>query len=268
MEDLTVQGPDFEQIKKTDENKIEYWTGRDLAPLLGYVQWRNFEEVIGRAARACLESGQIVDNHFAKVSKMVKIGTNTVREVLDYKLDRYACYLIAQNGDSNKQEIASAQTYFAVQTRKQELFEQLSGDEKRLQVRKEVKTQNKILASTAKKAGVIHFGTFNDAGYQGLYGMPLVEIEKKKGIGKGELLDRSGVTELAANLFRITQTDEKINKEKIYGDKDAARTHNMIGGKIRKTMEEIGSTLPENLPIEKHIKELKQDLKKQKKLKL
>jgi len=269
-QDLTAQGPhkDFEGIKHIDENGVEYWAGRELMVILNYEKWQNFEEVIGRAARACLQSGETVDNHFTGTSKMVKIGQNTVRQVNDYKLDRYACYLIAQNGDSSKPEIALAQTYFAVKTRQQEIFENLSTDEKRIEARDQIKRQNKKLASTAKQAGVVHFGSFNDAGYEGLYGMPLANVEKKKGLKKGELLDRSGVTELAANLFRITQTDEKISKENIKGDKNAAWAHNMIGGKIRRTMKEIGSTMPEDLPTEKHIKELKQDLKKPKKLKL
>src|SRR3989344_5614414 len=189
---LIVQGPNFEQIKKTDQNKVEYWMARELMPLLGYPNWQKAVEVIGRAAKACINSGENVDNHINRTVKMVKIGSNTMREVPDYMLDRYACYLIAQNGDSNKQEIALAQTYFAVQTRRQEMFDKLSENEKRLHVRKEVRTQNKRLASTAKNAGVTRFGAFNDAGYQGLYGMPLNEVERKKKIAKGELLDRSG----------------------------------------------------------------------------
>ncbi len=191
----------FEDIKKIDKNGIECWNARELMPLLGYLQWRAFEEVVGRAARACINSGQYVDNHFVRSSKMVKIGSNTAREVKDYKLDRYACYLIAQNGDPNKPEIALAQTYFVIQTRKQEVFEQLSDTAKRLFIRNEVIGHNKKLFKTAKQAGVSHFGLFNDAGYKGLYGMSAADVEKKKGIKKRELLDRAGSTELAANLF-------------------------------------------------------------------
>lgn len=231
-------------------------------PLLGYEKWQNAEEVIARAAKACINSGQIVDNHFTGFSKMVEIGSNTVRQLHDWKLDRYACYLVAQNGDPNKQEIAMAQTYFAIQTRRHEAFERLSASDKRLFIRGEVTTENKKLFSTAKKAGVTRFGSFNDAGYRGLYGMPLNEIEIKKGIKKGELLDRASTTELAANLFRITQTDEKIVKDNIQGDYQASHAHFMVGGKVRQTIKDIGGTTPENLPPERHIKELKSEKKK------
>ncbi|MFH1423941.1 MAG: DNA damage-inducible protein D [Candidatus Nealsonbacteria bacterium] len=251
----------FEDIKKIDKNGVEYWMARELMFLLGYSQWRNFEEVVGKAARACLKSGQDVDNHFAKISKMVKIGSNSVREVKDYKLDRYACYLIAQNGDPNKSEIALAQTYFAIQTRKQEVFEQLPDAAKRLFIREEVVDHNKRLFKTARQAGVSNFGLFNDAGYKGLYGMPVADVEKKKGIKKRELLDRAGSTELAANLFRITQTDEKLKKDGTRDENAATNTHFMVGGKVRQTIKDIGGELPENLPTEKHIRELKGGLK-------
>lgn len=168
---------DFESIKKIDKNGIEYWEARELLPLLSYEKWQNAEEVIARAARACINSGQDVNNHFTKLSKMVKIGSNTVREIRDYKLDRYACYLIAQNGDPKKPEIAIAQTYFAIQTRKQEVFEQLPDTAKRLFIRSEVSDHNKKLFKTVKQAGVTKFGLFNDAGYKGLYGAPLSDIE-------------------------------------------------------------------------------------------
>jgi len=259
-------GKGFEDIKKIDENGIEYWDARELMPLLGYEKWEKAEEVIGRAARACLNSGQAVDNHFHRTGKMVKIGSNSVREVRDYKLDRYACYLIAQNGDPNKSEIALAQTYFAIQTRKQEIFEQLPDAEKRLFIRNEVSGYNKKLFKTAKQAGVAKFGLFNDAGYRGLYGSPLTDIEQKKGIKKGELLDRAGSTELAANLFRITQTDEKLKKDKIQDELVATSTHFMVGGKVRQTIKDIGGELPENLSAEKHIKEVKKELRQFKKI--
>ena len=262
----------FEGIKKIDENGIEYWEARELLPLLGYQNWQKAEEVIARAARACINSGQDVDNHFNRSVKMVEIGSNTVRQIRDYKLDRYACYLIAQNGDPKKPEIAFAQTYFAIQTRRQEIFEQLPDTSKRLFIRNQVSDHNKKLFKTAKQAGVSKFGLFNNAGYKGLYGMPLSDIEQRKGIKKGELLDRAGSTELAANLFRITQTDEKIKKDKIQGDRAASQTHFMVGGKVRQTIKDIGGVLPEQLSPEKHIKEVKREIKqlnrvKKKKLK-
>jgi len=257
----------FENIKRLDENDIEYWLGRELMPILGYIKWEKAEDVIGRAAAACLNSGQSVDNHFHRVGKMVQIGSNTMREVVDWKLDRYACYLVAQNGDPKKSEIALAQTYFAVQTRKHEIFEQMSDDDRRLFIRGEVTTENKKLFSTARKAGVTKFGSFNDAGYRGLYGMPLSAVENKKGVKKGALLDHAGTTELAANLFRITQTDEKIKNDNIKGESHATQTHFMIGGKVRQTIKDIGGVTPEHLPTEKHIRELKNEQKKKLKTK-
>jgi len=266
--EITPSAPhkNFEGIKKFDENGIEYWEARELLPLLGYEKWERAEEVIVRAVRACINSGQDVDNHFHRIGKMVRIGSNTVREVRDYKLDRYACYLIAQNGDPNKTEIALAQTYFAIQTRKQEVFEQLPDTAERLFIRNEVINHNKKLFRTAKRAGVSHFGLFNDAGYKGLYGMPLSDIERRKGIKKGELLDRAGSTELAANLFRITQTDEKLRKDNVQGEHPATQVHFMVGGKVRQTIKEIGGTMPENLPAEKHIKEVKKETKRLEKM--
>jgi DNA-damage-inducible protein D len=258
-----IIGPhkDFENIKHIDENGVEYWFGRELMYLLGYNKWENFEIVIKKAQRACIESGQSVENHFPDARKMVQIGSNTYRKVDDWKLDRYACYLIAQNGDSRKTEIALAQTYFVVQTRKQEIFEQLEEDGKRLLVRDEITDENKKLFKTAKAAGVTYFGSFNDAGYRGLYGMPLANIEKKKGIKKGELLDRADSTELAANLFRITQTDEKLRKDAIRGQTLAEKTHNMVGGKVRQTIKDIGGVLPENIRPAQHIRELRKKSK-------
>jgi DNA-damage-inducible protein D len=265
-DEIITHGPHqgFENIKQVDENGIEFWTARSLFPLLGYSRWETFDEVVGRAAKAALQSGQNVDNHFRSLTKMIDIGsdvTRTKRAIKDWKLDRYACYLIAQNGDSKIPQIALAQTYFAVQTRKQEIFDKLPDAEKRLFIRGEVTSENKKLFKTAKEAGVSHFGLFNDAGYRGLYGAPLSDIEAKKGIKKGELLDRAGATELAANLFRITQTDEKIKKDGVRGDGAAQRTHNMVGGKVRQIIKEIGGDLPENMKPEKHIKEVKKDMK-------
>lgn len=192
---------------------------------------------------------------------MVNVGSGGKRGVRDWKLDRYACYLIAQNGDPKIPQIALAQTYFAVQTRKQEIFDNLPAAEKRLFIRGEVSSENKKLFSTAKSAGVSNFGLFNDAGYKGLYGLPLADIEKKKGIKKGELLDQAGSVELAANLFRITQTEEKLKKDRTRNELEARRTHFMVGGKVRRTIKDIGGETPENLKPEKHIREVKKEIK-------
>lgn len=262
---ISSPNTDFESIKKIDEHGIEYWEARQLLPVLGYENWQKSEELIVRATRACMQSGEAVENHFNRMVNMVEVGSGAMRQVKDYKLDRYACYLIAQNGDPNKSQIALAQTYFAVQTRKQEIFEQLSDADKRLFIRGEVSHQNKKLFKTAKGAGVTNFGSFNNEGYRGLYGMNLPDIEKRKNIKKGELLDVAGSTELAANLFRITQTDEKIRKDNIKGQDLTTRAHFMVGGKVRQTIKDIGGVLPENLPAEKHIKQLKSEKRKLKK---
>lgn len=264
---LAVIGPNkqFEEIKKVDENGVEYWEARELMPLLEYTDWRNFTGVITKAQEACKNSNQSIENHFVGINKMIKIAVGTAKEttrlIQDYKLSRYACYLIAQNGDSSKEAIARAQTYFAVQARRQEISDQLEEGEKRLFIRSEVSEQNKKLFGTAKTAGVSRFGLFNDAGYRGLYGKSLAEIERDKGIKKGELLDRAGSAKLAANLFRITQTDEKLRKDHIQGEREATNTHNMVGGKVRQTIKAIGGVLPEDLSPEKHIKELIKELK-------
>lgn len=263
LNELSINGPskDFESIKKVSGVGVEYWTARELFPLLGYSAWQSFEEVITRAARAALSSGQRVENHFKRLTKLVEIGSGSKREIRDWQLDRYACYLIAQNGDSKIPEIALAQTYFAVQTRRQEIFDKLPDIEKRLFIRGEVSNENKRLFKTAKQAGVSRFGLFNDAGYKGLYGLALSGVEARKGIKKGELLDRAGSTELAANLFRITQTDEKLKKDTVRGEEEATRTHFMVGGKVRQTIKDIGGNLPENLKPEKHIREVKKEIK-------
>jgi DNA-damage-inducible protein D len=256
---ITPSAPhkNFEGIKKIDENGVEYWEARELMPLLEYTEWRNFKKVIEKAMQSCKKARQSVKNHFGDVNKMVELGSGSKRKVEDIKLSRYACYLIAQNGDPSKEPIASAQTYFAIQTRRQEIYQQLDEDTKRLFIRAEVTKQNKKLFSTAKKAGVNNFGKFNNMGYLGLYGMSLPKIKKRKGIGKDDVLDRAGATELAANLFRITQTDDKIVKDKIKGEGRASMTHYSVGHKVRKTIEQIGGEMPENLLPEKHIGKLK-----------
>lgn len=266
-EELALTGPlqDFEKIKKIDENGIEYWHARELMLHLGYGEWRNFEDVIKKAINAAVKSAQDPANHFVEINKMVPLGSGAVRPVKDYKLDRYGCYLIAQNGDPTKPQIALAQTYFAFQTRKQEVFERLSEGERRLFIRGEVKTSNRKLAGTAKAAGVTNFGMFNNQGYLGLYHMTAQGVEEEKGLKKGELLDRAGATELAANLFRITQTDEKIRNLKVKGQVPASKVHRDVGEKVRQTIKDIGGELPEHLPSEKHIKEVKKEVKALKK---
>ncbi|MEK7168410.1 MAG: DNA damage-inducible protein D [Patescibacteria group bacterium] len=251
----------FEEIKRNDENGIEYWEARELVKVLGYKEWRKFALVIGKAKVSCSKSNQKIDEHFVGIDKMIKIAPNRFnqasRKIADFKLSRYACYLIAQNGDPRKKEISNAQTYFAYQTRKQEIFQGLNDIEQRLFLRGKIKVHNKELNSTAQNAGVKNFGKFHDAGYLGLYGMHKKTLQKKKGIGKDDVLDRAGATELAANLFRITQTDDKIRNEKIKGEGHATFAHMVVGHKVRKTIKEIGGTMPEDLPIEPDIKKIK-----------
>ena len=243
----------FESIKHIDENGVEFWYARELMIVLEYKQWRRFEQVIERAKEACKNSNVSVYDHFADVGKIVKAGV-TNKDIGDIKLTRYACYLIAQNGDSRKKTIALAQTYFAVQTRKQELtrqeYEQLSEDEKRLYTRKNVKDKNKYLFDTAKLAGVKNYGKFNNYGYRGLYnGETASDIAKRKGISeKEDILDYMSSTELAANLFRITQTDQVLKNKKIDNEEDACKTHHNVGQAVRQTIKRIGGTMPEDLP--------------------
>ncbi len=257
---------DFESIKKIDENGSEYWEARELMPLLDYSRWENFDIAVERAKEACNNSRQIVQDHFRDITKMIIIASGTPKEtergVNDYKLSRYGCYLIAQNGDPSKPAIARAQTYFAIQTRQQEILGNLSENQQRLFLRGKVKTQNKVLSATASNAGVRNFGKFNNAGYVGLYGMNKKSVQTRKRIGSDDVLDRAGATELAANLFRITQTDEKIKRENIKGEGKATFTHIVVGQKVRESIKSIGGTMPEDLPVETNIKELERQQKK------
>ena len=251
----------FESIRRKSEDDGEYWLARDLQPILEYAQWRSLDDIIKKAKIACRNSGQIVENHFAEVRKMVTLGSGAKREVRDYRLTRYACYLIVQNGDPAKPVIASGQTYFAIQTRRQELadnevFQQLDEDKKRLFLRDELKEHNKQLVATASQAGVesgLDFAIFQNHGYQGLYGgLGAKDIHKRKNLKKSQqILDHMGSTELAANLFRATQAEEKLRREDIKGKGNANIAHRQVGAKVRKTIGELGGTMPENLPTPK-----------------
>lgn len=244
--------------KRITKNGGEYWTGRDMQGMLGYDRWENFERIIKKAIMACESAGEDSNHHFLETTKMMLIGKGGRREETDYFLDRYACYLIAMNGDSSKEEIGTAQTYFAVQARKQEVMASLTDAEKRLQLRERVKDANKHLNEAAKIAGVLNYGIFHDAGYRGLYEMGLKEIKKRKGIDESENpLDRMGRTELAANEFRITQTEGALKREKVKRESSAIETHRRIGKKVRDTIEELKGTMPEDLPPEPSIKRLK-----------
>jgi len=258
----------FESIKHIDENGVEFWYARELQKALEYAQWRRFQESVERAKTACEASGLEVADHFADVGKMVDLGSGSQREIADIKLSRYACYLIVMNGDPRKEVISLGQTYFAVKTRQQEIADnvaQLSEDDKRLAIRDEVTIRNKFLASSAKAAGVVtpaDYAVFQNRGYQGLYnGLGMKDIHKRKGLKKNEqILDHMGATELAANLFRITQTDDKLRRENIKGKEKANETHFAVGKKVRQTIAELGGTMPENLPTpEKSAKVLKKE---------
>ena len=263
---------DFESIKHTDEEGREYWYARELMVVLQYKKWSNFEVIIKKAMDACQNSEMNALDHFADVGKMVQIGSGAEREQMDYKLTRYACYLIAQNGDSRKKVIALAQTYFAVQTRKQELSEKeyhmLSEDEKRFYQRDLTKKGNYSLNQVAKEAGVKNFDKFHNSGYKGLYnGETADDIAKRKGLRyREDILDNMGSEELAANLFRITQTESKLKKDNIHTENDANETHYNVGAAVRKTIKELGGTMPEDLPTpEKSLKQIEKE--KNKKLK-
>ena len=266
----------FEKIKHIDDDGVEFWYARELQAVLHYTKWGNFKKVIEKAMTACENSGISTSDHFAGVGKMVDIGSGANREVDDIELSRYACYLIAQNGDPRKEEIALAQTYFAVQTRRQELqdnFEQLTEDQRRIAIRQELKGHNVSLAEAAKNAGVEtqrDYAIFQNKGYQGLYGgLGAKEIHERKGLKKSQkILDHMGSTELAANLFRATQTDEKLRRENIQGKENANKTHYEVGKKVRQTIKELGGTMPEDLPTPgKSIQQLESAEKKKRALK-
>jgi len=261
----------FESIRHINEYGKEFWYARELQKVLEYTEWRNFSKTISKAIEACANSGNDIGDHFVEVNKMVAIGSGVQRQVEDMMLSRYACYLIVMNGDPRKEVIAVGQTYFAVKTRQQELidhYDELTEDQKRLAIRNEMKAHNKSLAEAAQMAGVVEqrdFAIFQNYGYQGLYGgLGAKEIHARKGLKKNEqILDHMGSTELAANLFRATQTDEKLRRDNIQGKDNANRTHFEVGKKVRQTIAELGGTMPENLPIpEKSIKQIESEQKK------
>lgn len=257
----------FERIKRTNEDGDESWSARDLAKILDYSEYRHFLPVIKKAQKACLKSGQSIDYHFEEVLDMIKTGKGAERPVKSWNLSRYACYLIIQNADPTKEIVALGQTYFAYQTRKQEISEQLIEEKKRLLLREEMRTHNTRLADAARDAGVIEpidYAIFQDHGYKGLYGgLGAKEIHKKKALKKShKILDHMGSTELAANLFRATQTEEKLRRENISGKHEANRTHHEVGAKVRKTIKELGGTMPEDLPTHEHISKIEQKHRK------
>ena len=270
MEELELYNQKtFEDLKHLTEDGVEYWYARELMAALGYSKWGNFIKVINKAKSSAETTNINIFEHFADVGRVLKVGNGAKMEVTDIMLSRYACYLIVQNGDPRKKMIALGQQYFAIQTRKQELsekqFNELSEDERRLVLRGDVTDFNKKLFKAAQDCGVENYGTFNNAGYMGLYGGETAEdIKKRKGLKKSEnILDNMGSTELAANLFRITQTEERLNKGDIVGQNNANITHYTVGAIVRETIEKINQIIPEKLPTpEKSIKELKKEKKK------
>ena len=263
-----INGTIFESIKHVDDEGNEYWYAMELQKVLEHTEWRKFVGVIKKVINFCKISNYVVFDHFVGADKMVLIGLNTQREVMDYKLLRYACYLIAQNGDSRKKVIALAQTNFAIQTRKQELLEQeynsLTEDEKRFYQRDLTKKENYSLNQTAKKAGVKNFDKFHNAGYKGLYnGETTNDIAKRKGLRyREDILDNMGSDELIANLFRISQTNQKLINDNIQGEGNAIDTHYEVGKEVRNTIERLGGTMPEDLPTpDKSLKVLEKENK-------
>jgi len=267
MNELEINNNVFESIKHFGENGQEFWYARELQVVLDYKEWRKFENVIEKAKKSCENSNINISDHFVTMDKMVEIGSKTKRKILEYKLTRYACYLIAQNGDSRKKVIALAQTYFAVQTRKMEITEKeysnLTEIEKRFYQRNLTKRGNYSLNQVAKKCGVKNFDKFHNAGYKGLYnGETANDIAKRKNLRyREDILDNMGSEELAANLFRITQTESKLKRENISSENEANKTHYNIGKNIREVIAKNGGIMPENLPTpDKSLKQIEKEI--------
>lgn len=257
----------FEQAKRTNEYGKEYWSARDLQIIFEYAQFRNLETAIHKAIQSCENSGHNPHEHFAEASKMIDLGRGAKREVHDYFLSRYACYLVIQNADPTKPMVALGQTYFAVQTRKQEIFEQSSDEEKRVILRDELRKHHSHLFSAAKGAGVEtgkDFAIFQNHGYKGLYGgLTQRDLQFKRDLKPSQnISDHMGSTELAANLFRATQTEEKLRRENIKGKEKANQVHFEVGQKVRQTIKDIGGTMPENLPVMEDIKKVERRVKR------
>jgi DNA-damage-inducible protein D len=262
----------FERIRQVDEDGVEFWSARDLMPILEYTKWQNFKTVLIKAQIACVNSGNDPANHFTGASKMVALGSDAKREVEDMHLSRYACYLVVQNADPAKEVVALGQTYFAVQTHRQEVSDaaamaELTEDQRRLLLRQRIKVQNTDLASAAKTAGVItgqDFAVFQNHGYRGLYnGLTAEMIHKRKKLKKSQhILDHMGTTELAANLFRSTQAEDKLRRDQIQGKDAANAVHYEAGVVVRRAIAELGGTMPEDLPTADSIKKLERAEKK------
>lgn len=257
----------FERIKRTNDAGNEYWESRDLAEVLDYAQYRNFEAVIEKAKLACFNSGYRMEDHFADISKMIEIGKGAKREIKVAMLSRYACYLVIQNADPTKDIVAHGQTYFAIQTRRQELADARVEAERRVLLREEMRRHNAQLADAAKGAGVVEpldYAIFQNHGYMGLYGgLRQEDIHRRKGLKKSQkILDHMGSTELAANLFRATQAEEKLRREQVKGKDAANRTHREVGAKVRQTISELGGTMPEALPTVESIKKIETQQRK------
>ena len=270
---IATEYKQFEDIKHTDENGIEFWYARELSPVLDYTKWENFNKVIDKAMLSCQNSGFECADHFLEVRKMVQLGSGSERKVKDYELSRYACYLIVQNGDPRKETIALGQTYFAIQTRRQEIadaFNELDEDKKRLVIRGEVTSWNAMLAEAANQAGItdqLEYAQFQNAGYMGLYGgLTAADIHKRKKLKKSEkILDHMGSEELGANLFRITQTEAKLRREQPQGLEMASGIHYQVGQTVREAIAKNEGTMPEDLPTpRKSIKQIQREQEKKK----